>query len=150
MFIASNKERDGYVSFDITAPLTWWNELLNIFGLVTIPVCGIRYYCKTGINADNFYWHDDFTRACLDEVIKELNIILYRYRQATTRSEMDRQEQAFWDLLPNCFLDRRRMTLDPPELNALYGLMIGTINPDKFNNDPDWREFKAEIEQYMK
>ena len=142
-FVADVK--DNILTIDITAPLYWWMDFLalkEISILNTKRICGIRYYCKTGISEDNFYWHDDYSRACLDQTIKDLNIALYRYKTTAREKERDELEAGFWDLVPQCFLDRKKIELSYPEVHLILAIAKG-----KVKSGPVWDEFISELER---
>ena len=142
MNIYSRKTDDDYIFFDVTAPLSWWNEFLTESWVTPHRVYGIRYYCKTGITADNFCWHDDYTRFCLDDWIKELNIYLFKYKETSSESDRDRYEVAFWDMLPQCFLDRRTFSVPRSEI-----ALVLFYCKDR-ESGSEWREFIDELNLY--
>lgn len=139
MLVVSQLQEDGFIRFDIHAPLSWWQEFTNVCETPTKRICNIGFYCKTGISEDNFEWQNDFTRACLDETIKQLQIALYRYKTAAN-TERKVLKEGFWEMLPQCFLDRRVVYLQRGD--AVY------LNQTIYDSR-QWDEFKRELSKYI-
>lgn len=143
----AHKVTKEYIELDITAPLYWWTDYMQIYdGLVRTArrVRSAGEYAQAGITIENFYWRNDYSRGCLDEVIKNLNICLYRYWHSSDMDEWISLEKSFWDLVPQCFCDTRRLHIVPKEIDLMIRAACRSLKAGK----PVWKEFLTILKQY--
>lgn len=113
--------------------------MLKADGYLRSPevVHSTAYYAQNGISIDDFHWSDAYSRDCLDEIIKNLNICLYRYSNSSDPDEWIRMEESFLDLVPQCFCETRRLHIVPREAEILIRL----IQKACLGADPIWKKF---------